>query len=355
MGFLRQLAINIAIFFYAITANAAKYDIGEIPPPAPASLVKYFGEYIFEDKKVIIRENNGRLEAVQNPIVFNPRVDGENAPDPLIWPLSPIDTHKYTYSFKGEFATFIFQTDQKNIINAVLIDQDRYMRNFIEPRDGNTFKVTLDKSIEEYTSAALEAEAPRQEGEFREADLIDITTVVDNVKLDVRYATTNNFLDVPTYSMAKSFLQRPAAMAVAEANVKLNKMGYGILVHDAYRPWYVTKIFWDATEGPERDFVANPQSGSKHNMGSAIDLTLYDLKTGEPIKMVGTYDEMSDRSYPQYMGGSARERWHRDLLRIAMEEVGFKVVYNEWWHFDYKDWQKYPILNLTFVEILSNR
>lgn len=132
-------------------------------------------------------------------------------------------------------------------------------------------------------------------------------------------------------------------------------MGYGLLVHDAYRPWYVTKIFWDASEGPERNFVADPARGSIHNRGSAIDLTLYDMASGDPIKMVGTYDEMSDRSYPHYMGGTALERWHRELLRVAMEEVGFKVLDNEWWHFDYKDWQEYPVLNLTFEEILSEQ
>lgn len=353
MSFPKWIAINFVIFFCAISTNAADYDIDEKPPAAPPTIIKYFGEYLFEGKKIIIRENNGRLEAVLNPIVYNPRVDGENAPDPIIWPLSRIDTNKYTYSFKGTFSTFIFQMDQNNTVNAVLVDQNQYMRSFIEPRDGNTFKVSLDKTIEEYTKTALEAEPPVQEGDFRAPDLVDITTVLDNVKLDVRYATTNNFLNVPTYSQAKSFLQRPAALAVAQANKKLNEMGFGLLVHDAYRPWYVTKIFWDATEGQERDFVANPERGSKHNMGSAIDLTLYDLSTGEPIKMVGTYDEMSDRSYPHYMGGTALERWHRDLLRIAMEEVGFTVVYNEWWHFDYKDWEKYPILNLTFEELLS--
>lgn len=352
MSFSRLLTITFVLVFFTSKTNAADYNVGDKPAPAPISLVKFFGEYTFDDKKVIIREAGGRLEAVINPVVFDPRVDGENAPAPAIWPLSRIDNNKYTYSFAGEIATFIFQLDHDDTVNALMIDQDQYTRNFIEPRDGNTFKVTLDKSISEYIEAALEAEPPTQEGDFREPDLIDITTVVENVKLDVRYATSNNFLDAPVYSQAKSFLHRPAANAVQEANKKLNEMGYGLLVHDAYRPWYVTKVFWDATEGPERDFVANPQNGSIHNMGSAIDLTLYDLATGEPVKMVATFDEMSDRSYPHYMGGTALERWHRTLLRVAMEDVGFTVLYNEWWHFDYKDWEKYPILNLTFEEIL---
>ncbi len=355
MRFARSLAIFSVALFYAVTAHGQAQNVGPKPAEAPYYLSKYFGEYAFEGKKVIIRENGGRLEAVFNPIVYNPDIDGENAPDPEIWPLSRIDNNKYTYTFRGTFSTFIFQVDRNDASIAVLIDSDRYERNFIEPANGNTFKVSLDKPIEDYIKAALEEEPPVEDGEFREPDLVDITTVLHNVKLDVRYATNDNFLDAPTYALAKSFLHRPAAMALIDANEALNAMGYGLLVHDAYRPWYVTKIFWDATEGPERDFVANPANGSIHNRGSAIDLTLYDLATGEPIKMVGTYDEMSDRSYPYYMGGTSLERWHRQVLINAMEAVGFTVLDNEWWHFDYKDWQEYPILNLTFEELLENQ
>ena len=94
-----------------------------------------------------------------------------------------------------------------------------------------------------------------------------------------------------------------------------------------------------------------PAQGSRHNRGCAVDLTLYELKTGKAVEMVGGYDEMSDRSYPDYPGGTARQRWHRELLRHAMEEEGFSVYEAEWWHFDYQDWRKYPILNLTFDEL----
>jgi D-alanyl-D-alanine dipeptidase len=146
-------------------------------------------------------------------------------------------------------------------------------------------------------------------------------------------------------------MQRPAAEAVVRANHELKKLGYGLLIHDAYRPWYVTKIFWDATPQAGKIFVADPQKGSKHNRGCAVDLTLYDLKTGRPIEMVGVYDEMSERSYPGYAGGTSLQRWHRELLRQVMESEGFTVYQYEWWHFDYKDWQSYPILNLTFDQI----
>ncbi len=159
---------------------------------------------------------------------------------------------------------------------------------------------------------------------------MDLTTLDATIKLDIRYATTNNFLS---------------------SAFKLAAQGYGLLIHDAYRPWSVTKMFWEATPEKDRIFVANPAQGSRHNRGCAVDLTLYELMTGKVVKMIGGYDEMSDRSYPDYLGGTSLERWHRELLRHAMEEEGFTVYEAEWWHFDYKDWRKYPILNRTFDEI----
>ena len=110
-----------------------------------------------------------------------------------------------------------------------------------------------------------------------------------------------------------------------------------------------------ATPPENRHFVADPSQGSRHNRGAAVDLTLYDLKTGAPVEMVGGYDEFSERSYPDYPGGTSRQRWHRELLRHAMEDVGFTVYEAEWWHFDYKDWKQYPIGNQGFDELTQKR
>jgi len=322
--------------FQSFNTFAFDFDFNEKPTPSPEKWTGILGEYVKEDIKIIIREDGGSLHAIVNP--------GGQKTDITLTETSPDHFSYYDVDV-------VFLRDQMEQGSKLQMGDDTFHRNHIEPRDGQSFKVEMENGLAPLLEAALKANPPVQEGDFREPDLVDIMAVLDNVKLDIRYATTNNFLSVATYSEAKSFLQRPAVMALDKANKKLNKLGYGILVHDAYRPWYVTKIFWDATEGPERDFVANPQSGSKHNMGSAIDLTLYELDSGEVVKMVGTYDEMSDRSYPEYMGGTSLERWHRDLLRTIMEAEGFKVVSNEWWHFDHKDWQKYPILNKRFDEL----
>jgi len=200
-------------------------------------------------------------------------------------------------------------------------------------------------------AAACAPGPPREGGPFRAPDLVDLTSLDPTLKLDIRYATSNNFLGRPVYSEARAFLERPAAEALARANQALRPQGYGLVIFDGYRPWSVTKIFWDATPADKKQFVADPREGSKHNRGCAVDLSLFDLATGQPVAMPGEYDEMSERSYPGYQGGSPESRRLRDLLRAAMEAEGFTVYEYEWWHFDYKDWKEYPILNVPFAEI----
>jgi D-alanyl-D-alanine dipeptidase len=191
---------------------------------------------------------------------------------------------------------------------------------------------------------------PRERGNFRESDLVEITKVDPTIRLDIRYASTNNFMHRPMYRQAKAFLQRPAAEALVRAHRSLKAKGYGIVVFDAYRPWSVTKLFWDSASEEERriEFVANPQKGSRHNRGCAVDISLFDIATGAEVKMPSDYDEFSKRAYPDYTGGSAEETASRDLLRAAMEAQGFTVYPAEWWHFDYKDWKEYRIMDIPF-------
>jgi len=139
------------------------------------------------------------------------------------------------------------------------------------------------------------------------------------------------------------------------AHRALRAKGYGLLIFDGYRPWRVTKLFWEVTPPEKHEFVADPAKGSKHNRGCAVDLSMYDLATGREVEMPGVYDEMSERSYVTYAGGSAEARARRDLLRDAMEREGFFVEPNEWWHFNYKDWTSYGIQDIPFSEIKPAR
>ncbi len=192
---------------------------------------------------------------------------------------------------------------------------------------------------------------PKEPGTFREPDLVELVLLDPSLHLDIRYATSNNFVGRPVYREARAFLQAPAAEALVRVNQKLKPQGYGLVIFDGYRPWSVTKIFWDITPPDKRIFVADPKTGSKHNRGCAVDLSLFDLQTGKEVSMPGAYDEMSERSAINYAGGTDQQRQVRDLLRNAMESEGFTVYDPEWWHYDYKDWKEYPILNIDFSEI----
>ncbi|HEU0184203.1 MAG TPA: M15 family metallopeptidase [Blastocatellia bacterium] len=192
---------------------------------------------------------------------------------------------------------------------------------------------------------------PKEKGDFRAPDLVELVKLDRTIKLDIRYAASNNFLGRPVYKEGRAFLQRPAALALAQASRKLREKGYGLLIFDGYRPWSVTKIFWDSMPQDKKKFVADPSQGSRHNRGCAVDLTLYDLRSGREIVMPSGYDEMTERAYPNYAGGSQEQRRMREMLREVMESEDFTVNEFEWWHFDYKDWKQYPILDISFDQI----
>ena len=213
------------------------------------------------------------------------------------------------------------------------------------------FRVNPARPVAELLPIALAATPPAEAGDFRPADLVELTTLDPTIKLDIRYATTRNFLGTPLYSQPRAFMQRPAAEALVRVERSLAAEGYGLLVHDAYRPWYVTRIFWDAMPVELHKFVADPAEGSRHNRGCAVDLTLYDLKTGRAVSMPSLYDEATERAYAGYTGGTAEQRRLRDLLRRHMEAEGFSVYEFEWWHFDYRDWKSYAIQNVRFEDI----
>ena len=198
--------------------------------------------------------------------------------------------------------------------------------------------------------SAFAQTAPPKEENKREADLIELTKLSKTIKLDIRYATANNFVGRAVYPAARAFLQRPAAEALVRVHKELKKKGLGLVIYDGYRPWSITKLFWDVVPEDKRKFVANPATGSKHNRGCAVDLSIYNLKTGKPIPMPSGYDEFTDRASPDYKGGTDEERANRDMLGRMMEAEGFTVNPNEWWHFDFKDWQEYAIYDISFSE-----
>ncbi len=199
--------------------------------------------------------------------------------------------------------------------------------------------------------ASLPDRPPHEAGRFRAADLVELVRIEPSVRLDVRYATERNFVGRPVYRQARVFLQRPAAQAVARAHRGLAARGYGLLVFDGYRPWSVTRLFWQVTPPHLREFVADPRKGSRHNRGCAVDLTLFDLATGREVEMPTPYDDFTEKAAQDYAGATPAQAAHRAILREAIVKEGFRVYPSEWWHFDYRDWREYPILDVPFEQL----
>jgi D-alanyl-D-alanine dipeptidase len=336
-----RIALTILLVFLVTSHPLAQSTpTSPKPAPAPARWRGLIGEYGPDDDILIVLEKEGRLCAL-----FKRSQDFEI--------LDEVDRNTFRFPVPGPHAQqrLTFERDRNGRATQAAVDAVVNHRRNIEPESGNQLRIKPLRPVPELMKEALAAQPPAESGDFVQTDLVELHKLDPTIHLEIRYATTNNFLGTKFYTQARAFMQRPAAEAVVRANKKLKAFGYGLLIHDAYRPWYVTKVFWDATPDDKKVFVADPSKGSRHNRGCAVDLTLYDLKTGKPIEMVSTYDETTARAYPDYPGGTSLQRWHRKLLRDAMEAEGFTVYEAEWWHFDYKDWRKYRIGNVRFEDI----
>lgn len=174
-------------------------------------------------------------------------------------------------------------------------------------------------------------------------DLVEVTNVSPRIRLDIRYATPNNFTGKKVYSSQRCFLRRKTAERLHLVQLMLEKQGLGLKIYDAYRPLSVQKDFWNLV--PDPNFVANPIEGSKHNRGASVDLTLVD-SMGKELPMPTDFDEFSEKASRKFHGCSKEARKNRELLEKAMTAQGFIPFEHEWWHFDDPEWEDYPILDL---------
>lgn len=309
------------------------------PPAAPQQWLGLIGEYGWDHNTLYILEREGKLHALIEWF--------------FLYPLEDLGGDVFRFPNYGLYdgEKLVFAREDRGRATRVEAAGVVFERRELGTEVGQTFRITPVRPVEELRRESLAATPPAESGEFRATDLVELRALDPSIRYDIRYATTNNFMSAVFYTEPRAFLQRPAAEALVRAHTRLKQHGYGLLIHDAYRPWYVTRMFWEATPAQFKHFVADPAQGSRHNRGAAVDLTLFDLTTGQPVEMVGGYDEFSDRSYPEYPGGTSLQRWHRELLRNAMEAEGFRVYEWEWWHFDFGEWRRYRIGNQRFAEL----
>lgn len=188
-----------------------------------------------------------------------------------------------------------------------------------------------------------------QVGKNPENRLLDVRGMIPDAQFIITYASDKNFLKRKIYPSAELFLRKPAAEGLVKAAEILRKQGLGLVLYDGYRPYAVTVLFYE--EVGDTTFVADPRKGSKHNRGMAIDLSMYELKTGKIVEMPSEYDEASERAYHEYSGGSDVAKRNRQILRSAMEAAGFSIFKYEWWHYDFKGWETCPTYDLWHDEI----
>ncbi len=176
--------------------------------------------------------------------------------------------------------------------------------------------------------------------------IIDLELIIPQLKKDVKYATSDNVTKHVLYETPGTFLRLPAARALARVAEELALNGIGLVVYDGYRPYGVTKKIWEYVL--DENYAASPKTGSRHNRGCAIDLGLYDLKTGELLEMPTIFDDFTTKAGHGFMDIPLNVRANRALLRSVMTKHGFMVLDSEWWHYDFQNWKKFDIIDIPF-------
>lgn len=180
--------------------------------------------------------------------------------------------------------------------------------------------------------------------------LVDLESL--GIPLDIRYATTDNFMKQQLYPSARAFLRAPAARALANVQRELAQRGLGIKVFDGYRPYRVTVAMWEPIKNP--DYVADPAKGSRHNRGAAVDLTLIDLETGEELPMPTGYDDFTPRAAHDFDDLPENVKTNRALLRDVMTKHGFTPLPSEWWHYDFNGWEQFELLDVGLEDLTTS-
>lgn len=315
------------------------------PKDCPKDLKYILGMYYGNGEMFLLRENNGEVELVyrfgQNDYTFA----GSN-----VYPLYKEHFDSYTINESGPLnhldAAVRIERSREGYGVSCSVGGNRYSRRFFAGENGRPFCFAPASDWQALKTAADAAVMPAQLGAGQQAQLVDLAQAVPGLKFDLRYAQADNCFGQALTDDQRAFLDADAAQALAQAQQYLKPYGYGILVWEAYRPWSVSKLAYDALPADKKSMLPAPEVGFSHNTGRSIDVSLYLLATGENAGMISGFDEPSVRQYASFAGGTTLERYRRDLLRSAMQMAGFMASGTEWWHFDYGDIKGFAHLNV---------
>ena len=229
------------------------------------------------------------------------------------------------------------------VLMAIVVTSFTFFNGYTgqcQSKKANPYNLDIIQTIQEYN------EQKRIDPGMR---MVDIGKSDPGISLDIRYATKNNFTAAVIYTDAKAYVREPVAVALQKVQDSLSFYKAGLKIFDAYRPYAATIRFYQVY--PDTTFVANPRFGSRHNRGCAVDLTLVDLFSGKELPMPTDFDDFSPKAHPGYGNLPDTVLANRKLLFGIMAHFGFSHYESEWWHFDFKGWQNYKLMDLTFDEL----
>ena len=315
------------------------------PKDCPKDLKYILGMYYGNGELFLLRENKGEVELVYRFGQKDYTFAGSN-----VYPLVKEHFDSYTINESGPLnhldAAVRIERSREGYGVSCSVGGNRYSRRFFAGENGKPFRFSLSGDWQELKNAASAAVMPANLGAGQQAQLVNLAQAVLDIKLDLRYAGADNCFGNVLNDDARAFLDVEAAAALNTVQLNLAQYGYGLLVWEAYRPWSVSKLAYDALPPENKSMLPAPEVGFSHNTGRSVDVSLYSLATGEPVDMISDFDEPSIRQYAGFAGGTELERYRRDLLRTQMQLAGFTASDVEWWHFDYGDTKAFAHLNV---------
>lgn len=315
------------------------------PKDCPKDLKYILGMYYGNGELFLLRENKGEVELVYRFGQKDYTFAGSN-----VYPLVKEHFDSYTINESGPLnhldAAVRIERSREGYGVSCSVGGNRYSRRFFAGENGKPFRFAVSGDWQELKNAANAAVMPANLGAGQQAQLVNLAQAVPGIKLDLRYAGADNCFGNVLNDDARAFLDVEAAAALNTVQLNLAEYGYGLLVWEAYRPWSVSKLAYDALPLENKSMLPAPEVGFSHNTGLSVDVSLYSLATGEPVDMISDFDEPSIRQYASFAGGTELERYRRDLLRTQMQLAGFTASDMEWWHFDYGDIKAFAHLNV---------
>ena len=335
---------------------AALFLFCMVPPAQAAKAVPkdvnhLLGMYSGNSSVFLLREDGGKLQ-----IVYHTDSDDRDFGMGNIFPLKKVRFDSYILNEGGPLlsaeAPVHFERDNEGNGIACKIGGKRFARIFYPGEVGRVFRVETNADFQSLKDAAPGWEMPAKLLQGGQAGrLVRIRSVVPNARFDLRYAGTDNIFGAPLYDAAEAFAEAETAAALKIAADKLAARGYGLLVWEGYRPWYVSRLASELLPKDKKDMLPAPDKGEDRNTGRTVDVSLYDLANGEAVAMISDFDEVSVRQFPGYAGGTEQQRSLRDMLASVMKDSGFTQGREEWWHFTLGDIQGWQHLNIPYGQI----